>query len=192
MAALSNDELIAEFTRVTGATTLSCTHCHKSEMPLEKFVEAIRRKALKGLTETMALPKTCDAQLLRGDIRNKIANPFYYRIRTAKTPEEADMIREELKAAVAAGEPPASKPRVARPKGDKPYKCEVEGCSYSAADTSTLKKHTRTHTGEKPYKCDFEGCDYAGSRLDTLKKHALTHIAAIEPPKKFVIKRKVL
>jgi hypothetical protein len=104
MAALSNDELIAEFTRVTGVTSLSCKHCHKIEMPLEKFVEAIRRKALKGLTETMALPKTCDAQLLRGDIRNKIANPFYYRIKKAQTPEEAEKIKEELKAAVAARE----------------------------------------------------------------------------------------
>ena len=116
MADLQDSQLIEQFTLITGCTTLSCKHCNKTELPLENFVEGIRRKVkiAKGFVSTMQLPKTCDNQLLRSDIRNKIANPYYYKIRKATTPEEVQALKLEMKSALDEIEPakPVRKPFV--------------------------------------------------------------------------------
>jgi uncharacterized Zn-finger protein len=39
-----------------------------------------------------------------------------------------------------------------------------------------LNRHKMIHTGEKPYKCDYEGCDRRYSRPDKLRHHKnITH-----------------
>src|SRR3984885_5209672 len=58
---------------------------------------------------------------------------------------------------------------------DGRYKCDYEGCTYAAKQSSTLKAHKLTHTGEKPFKCDYEGCDYAAKQSSTLSGHKLIH-----------------
>ncbi|MDZ4124492.1 MAG: C2H2-type zinc finger protein, partial [Hydrogenophaga sp.] len=59
--------------------------------------------------------------------------------------------------------------------GEKPFKCDFNGCKYAYTSSSSLKTHKLTHTGEKPFKCDHPGCDYACKELRHLKTHKLTH-----------------
>lgn len=59
--------------------------------------------------------------------------------------------------------------------GEKPYKCDFEGCRYATADTGALVNHKRTHSGEKPFKCEFDGCVYAAASSSALTAHRRTH-----------------
>jgi len=102
VAIMTDAEVLSAFIGVTGQETVACTHCHKTDCPLEKFVIAIRRRCeKKGIFAEMKLPKTCDNQLLRNDKRNKVANKIYYKIKKAETEEEKALLRLELKEAVA-------------------------------------------------------------------------------------------
>jgi hypothetical protein len=55
--------------------------------------------------------------------------------------------------------------------GEKPYRCDFEGCEHACALRKSLVTHMRTHTGEKPYKCAFEGCEYAFTTSGNLASH---------------------
>ena len=103
VAIMTDAELLSAFTGITGEDTATCSHCHRTDGPLEKFIIAIRRRCeKKGIFAEMKLPKTCDRALQRNEKRNKIANTYYYRIKKAETEEEKVKIRLELKAAVEA------------------------------------------------------------------------------------------
>jgi uncharacterized Zn-finger protein len=53
----------------------------------------------------------------------------------------------------------------------KPFKCQVEGCEYSAALAETLTIHMCGHTGDRPFKCKFKECDYATTNSGALVIH---------------------
>lgn len=59
--------------------------------------------------------------------------------------------------------------------GFKPYACSHDGCAYRSSSTSHLNRHMRIHTGEKPYKCTWVGCGYASSQPTHLKIHMRKH-----------------
>lgn len=63
--------------------------------------------------------------------------------------------------------------------GEKPFKCEFEGCDRRFANSSDRKKHMHVHTSDKPYLCKM--CDKSYTHPSSLRKH-MKVIAALSPP----------
>ena len=59
--------------------------------------------------------------------------------------------------------------------GERPYKCEVDGCDYRVTQNGSLKRHMLIHTGERPFKCDVDGCDFRCTQNNNLERHMLIH-----------------
>lgn len=55
--------------------------------------------------------------------------------------------------------------------GEKPFKCEHEGCDRRFANSSDRKKHSHVHTSDKPYNCRINGCDKSYTHPSSLRKH---------------------
>lgn len=55
--------------------------------------------------------------------------------------------------------------------GEKPFKCEYEGCDRRFANSSDRKKHSHVHTSDKPYNCRISGCDKSYTHPSSLRKH---------------------
>lgn len=55
--------------------------------------------------------------------------------------------------------------------GEKPFKCEHEGCDRRFANSSDRKKHSHVHTSDKPYNCRVNGCDKSYTHPSSLRKH---------------------
>ncbi len=53
--------------------------------------------------------------------------------------------------------------------GEKPFKCEYEGCDRRFANSSDRKKHMHVHTSDKPYLCKM--CDKSYTHPSSLRKH---------------------
>jgi len=53
--------------------------------------------------------------------------------------------------------------------GEKPFKCEFEGCDRRFANSSDRKKHMHVHTSDKPYLCKM--CDKSYTHPSSLRKH---------------------
>lgn len=59
--------------------------------------------------------------------------------------------------------------------GEKPFKCEYEGCDRRFANSSDRKKHSHVHTSDKPYNCRVAGCDKSYTHPSSLRKHMKVH-----------------
>lgn len=57
--------------------------------------------------------------------------------------------------------------------GEKPFKCQWEGCERRFSRSDELSRHKRTHTGEKKFGCHL--CDNRFMRSDHLTKHLKRH-----------------
>ena len=55
--------------------------------------------------------------------------------------------------------------------GEKPFKCEFDGCDRRFATSSDRKKHSHVHTSDKPYNCKVRGCDKSYTHPSSLRKH---------------------
>jgi hypothetical protein len=74
---MSDYLLCKEFIRLTGRTTLDCTHC-KKPTPLDNWIHSIRKRCeKKGLDRNTPVPKTCDKQQAVNSICNPINNKVY-------------------------------------------------------------------------------------------------------------------
>ncbi|XP_009638006.1 zinc finger protein ZIC 1 [Egretta garzetta] len=58
-------------------------------------------------------------------------------------------------------------------RGEKPFKCEFEGCDRRFANSSDRKKHMHVHTSDKPYLCKM--CDKSYTHPSSLRKHMKVH-----------------
>lgn len=63
--------------------------------------------------------------------------------------------------------------RIHLPKESRQFKCDFEGCRYSAVFRHQLQEHQKVHKDEKPFQCDQ--CDYSAKTKWTLKKHYRKH-----------------
>lgn len=59
--------------------------------------------------------------------------------------------------------------------GEKPFRCEFEGCDRRFANSSDRKKHSHVHTSDKPYVCKIRGCDKTYTHPSSLRKHMKIH-----------------
>ena len=59
--------------------------------------------------------------------------------------------------------------------GEKPFKCEFDGCDRRFANSSDRKKHSHVHTSDKPYNCKVRGCDKSYTHPSSLRKHMKVH-----------------
>ena len=57
--------------------------------------------------------------------------------------------------------------------GEKPYKCNVTGCTWKFPRSDELNRHKRKHSGERPYLCTK--CNRNFARSDHLKQHQRIH-----------------
>ena len=64
-----------------------------------------------------------------------------------------------------------TKPLIFFVAGEKPFKCEFDGCDRRFANSSDRKKHSHVHTSDKPYNCKVRGCDKSYTHPSSLRKH---------------------
>ncbi|KAG8137583.1 hypothetical protein E2320_004809 [Naja naja] len=65
--------------------------------------------------------------------------------------------------------------------GEKPFKCEFDGCDRKFANSSDRKKHSHVHTSDKPYFCKVRGCDKSYTHPSSLRKHMKIHCKSPPP-----------
>ncbi|KAI6078710.1 Zinc finger protein ZIC 5 [Aix galericulata] len=68
-----------------------------------------------------------------------------------------------------------------RVPGEKPFKCEFDGCDRKFANSSDRKKHSHVHTSDKPYYCKIRGCDKSYTHPSSLRKHMKIHCKSPPP-----------
>jgi KRAB domain-containing zinc finger protein len=55
--------------------------------------------------------------------------------------------------------------------GERPYKCDVEGCMAKFTHGGSLVVHKRIHTGERPYKCNIPTCSARFTQIGSRNIH---------------------
>ena len=64
-------------------------------------------------------------------------------------------------------------------KESKPKKHACTLCPKKFTRPAELQRHIRVHTGEKPFKCQFDGCEKTFSNSSDRKKHAQIHMTGV-------------
>ena len=71
--------------------------------------------------------------------------------------------------------------------GEKPFKCEFEGCDRRFANSSDRKKHSHVHTSDKPYNCKVRGCDKSYTHPSSLRKHMKVCVLYLQPTIYYIV-----
>ncbi|OWA50181.1 putative Zinc finger protein 143 [Hypsibius exemplaris] len=59
--------------------------------------------------------------------------------------------------------------------GEKPFKCNHEGCTYASVTRHQRDYHMMAHTGYRPNKCPHPNCGYSTIRPSDLRSHVAKH-----------------
>lgn len=76
---------------------------------------------------------------------------------------------------------PAATPASRTHTGERPHRCDWEGCGKTFALESAPRIHKQSHSTEKPYRCDWEGRGKEFALAQHLAQHKRTHCTETIP-----------
>ena len=72
--------------------------------------------------------------------------------------------------------------------GERPFKCDFDGCGKAFAQSNELTQHVRTHTGDRPYTCPVAGCNHSPNSFVT-SGHLMRHLKRHHNPEYVAFKK---
>ena len=91
------------------------------------------------------------------------------------TPKRGRKRRTESSSAAQSEPSSKRKRRKSSLSGESVFRCDFEGCEYTAPYRSALELHKVKHSTERPFKCRNENCEKSFKQIYALKMHEIMH-----------------